>query len=499
MNTTLYVKRFDPTASADVSEDVSLPDYLPEVRRVVGVQASVTVDGKYLSGDEMEADGGVTYTVLYTTGDGSLSQISQTTSYTGHVPINVPHGADDDRFSAGDIVLSASLDNVNCRVTAPRKITLSSKVKLEALSQKPADASLKIENPAGAAGNTVRRRVTDVPAAYMTEVRQNGEVSGEIREREGMKLVFAAANLCLNDVRTAKAQSGGIGSVQIKGDAYMTALLRSPEGAYVISRGRAPVEEIISLPDKGRSDETILPAAFGKVVMLEVEGGADGTFTWKMEYDIDCDLVRCTSAEVTADAYLPGLEDALTTENFRVCSPAAVVNGRLTTSAGLHLRPGCSFVCAWGSGSADKAEPIGGGRMNISGSVKLSVVTVGEGEFFLDDVTIPVKYTCDAVPDAVDGENYSGRMQIDVTEITARPDGDTLNLTAELGITAAVLAEKTRTAATVLTPVPSQNPAVNRKNRIRVYVPDEGETAWDVEKRFRLGRDAVKEGNAYVV
>lgn len=507
MNTTLYVKRFDPTASADVSEDVSLPDYLPEVRRVVGVQASVSVDGKYLSGDELEADGGVTYTVLYTAGDGSLAQISQTTSYTGHIPISTPTGAplgvEDDRFSAGDIVLSASLDNVNCRVTAPRKITLSSKVRLSALSQKPADASLKIENPSGAAENTVRRRVTDVPTACMSEVRQNGEVSGEIREREGMKLIFASGNLCLNDVRMAAKSADAQNRVQIKGDAYMTALLRSPEGAYVLSRSRAPVEEEISVQERMGAAENILPAAFGKVVMIEIEGGEDGTFAWKLEYDIDCDLVRCSSAEVTADAYLPGKDDTLTTAEFRVCSPAAVVNGRLTTSAAMNLRPDCTFVCAWGSGTADKAETANG-RMNITGSVKLSVVTVGNGEFFLDDVTIPMKYECETRLDAVsplddEGENLTGRMQVDVTEITARPDGSTLNLTAELAVTAALLAEKSRTAAVALTPAPGQNPAVSRKNRIRVYVPDAGETAWDVEKRFRLGRDAVMEGGAYVV
>ena len=49
MNTTLYIKRFENTASADVTEDISIPDYLPEVRRIVGVHASVTVDGKYLT------------------------------------------------------------------------------------------------------------------------------------------------------------------------------------------------------------------------------------------------------------------------------------------------------------------------------------------------------------------------------------------------------------------------------------------------------------------
>ena len=83
MNQTIYVKRFDTAAVCEVSEDFVLPDYIPEVRRVVGVRASVSSDGKYLSGDELETDGGVTYNVLYVGGDGVLCMTSQTSSYTG--------------------------------------------------------------------------------------------------------------------------------------------------------------------------------------------------------------------------------------------------------------------------------------------------------------------------------------------------------------------------------------------------------------------------------
>lgn len=502
MNSTLYVKRFDPTVTTDVTEDVSLPDYLPEVRRVVGVQANVTVDGKYLSGDEMEADGGVTYTVLYTSGDGSLAQVSQTTSYTGHIPIKT----DDDRFSAGDIVLSANLENVNCRVTAPRKLTLSSKVKLSALSEKPEDASLRVEKDSlNSPENTVRRRAADVPTAYMTEVRHTGEVQGEIREREGMKLICATGNLCLSDVRW---NSGGL--VTVKGDAYLNALMQSPDGGYVMSRSRAPIEEDIPMQDKQTSvsrADSIFPAAFGKVVLIEMEG-AEGNFTWKMEYDIDCDLIHAAAAEITVDAYLPDSEDTLTTADYKIVSPAVAVNGRLTTSAAMNMRPDSAYVCAWGTGMADKAE-INGGKMTVSGSVKLNVVSVGNGEFFMDDVTIPLKYECETLPEMGKGngngngngktapENLIGRIQVDVTEINARTDGNTLNLTAELAITAAMLAENTKTAAVKLTPTESaQKP---KKNMIRVYIPDAGESAWDVEKKFRLGREAVKEGGAYVV
>ena len=101
MDTSLFVKRFETGVTTDVTEDFTLPDYQPEIRRVVGVRATPAIDGKYLSGDELEADGGITYTVLYVGGDGNLAQTSQTSSYTAAIPVK----SEDDRFSAGDMVL----------------------------------------------------------------------------------------------------------------------------------------------------------------------------------------------------------------------------------------------------------------------------------------------------------------------------------------------------------------------------------------------------------
>ena len=489
MNGTLYVKRFESNASLEVSEDIILPDYLPEVRRVVGVRSFVTTDGKYLSGEELEADGSVVCTVIYTSSDGSLAQVSESMAYTGHIPLK----NDDDRFGSGDIVLSACADNVTCRVTAPRKITLSAKVKLSAVSEKSADASLRISDAGGDA--VVRRKVSAVKTGYMNGVRQSGECEGEIREREGMKPVFASGNISVSDVRMVK--KGGADYVCVKGEVSVNLLLLSPEGAYVQSRGRTSFEE--EIPGSAADGENIDPTAFCSVVMLEVDGGEDGIFRWKAEYDVDCVLIHGREAEITDDAYLTEKPDTLTRGEFRVCAPAAAVNGRLTTSAQTSLRPDTAFVCAWGSASADKAE-IALNKVNITGSVRICVVTVGGGEFYFDETSVPLKYTGDALCASGVPVPASGRMEVEVCDITARADGNTLSLTAELFITAALLTEEGKTAAVMLEAAEGDaETAGSGRNRIRVYVPDSDEGPWDVEKKFRLGHEAVREGDVYVI
>ncbi len=483
MNQTIYVKRFDTAAVCDVTEDFVLPDYIPEVRRVIGVRAAVSADGKYLSGDELETDGGVTYNVLYVGGDGAICMTSQTSSYTGRVPLK----AEDDRFTPQDIVLSCTAENVNCRVTAPRKITLSSKVRLKILSQKPADAAMKVEG-----AFPVRRKTEERKCAALSEYRQTGECSGEIREREGMQVILASGELCLSDARV----NGAL--VNVKGDAYVTAVLLSPEGTYVTAKSRVPVEEEITLPDIPR-DCTCHAAAFGEVVLLEMQAAEDGVLTWRMEYDVDCDVIKCTEASVVTDAYLVGSADALETAVYDSVYPAGVVNGRLTTQTSVKLKPGMAYVCAWGRGLADKLETVNG-RMVISGNAYVSAVESGGGEAILDEVTIPFRYECEAVSDKTADHAYlAGKTSVRVTDIQARCDGDVLNITAELAISAAVVGMEAVKCAASIAPSAEEGMVKKSENMIRIYVPDEGESAWDVEKRFRLGRDAKAEGSVYVI
>ncbi len=492
MQTVLYEKEWEQSSTAEVSQDVILPDYLPEIRRIVGVQAQTTVDGKYLSGEEMEVDGGVTYTVLYTTPEGDLAQISENTSYTGRLPMKEPS------LGTEDVLLWATAENVVCRVLAQRKMTLSCRVRLGATAQKGKDGSLHVEG-GGAETRQVRRRVTDIPTACLSEVRRTGETEGELREREGMKLIGASGSLCVGDVRLLGGDGNRGRTVLVKGDAMVTALFLSPEGSYVVSRSRAPFEETVPVGEGDEREEDLRVAVFGKVVLIELEGAGDGVYPWKMEYDLDLALMGCRTATVTTDAYLADGEDQLTKKTFRVATPGAAMNGRLTLSGIARLRPDCQYVYGWGAASVDKAEFLAGGRMQMSGNVKLNLVTVGGGEFFCDEVVLPLRYMGDALTGAGEGEAYCGRMQAEVTEIAARPEGDTMSLTVEVALAAALLTEQERCLAVSLTPAEEKGGAPVKKNCLTVYVPDVAESAWDVEKRFRLGTEARKEGNVYVI
>lgn len=492
MDTSLYVKRLDTVATAELAEDFTLPEYQPPIQRVVGVKATPLLEGKYLSGDELEMDGCVTYTVLYVGEDGSLTQTSQTTSYTASVTVK----SEDDRFSSRDMVVGYTVEGVTCRVTGPRKFTLSSRVKHNVMSQKPMNVGLKVEKGEGmTASPSLRRQNETHTTASVCEVSKNCEISGEMREREGMKPVMAQGSVAISDVRIGGQNKK---EASVKGECFVNVLLCSPDGEYVLSKGRAPIEETVELPEISSS---ALAAAFGNVAMIEIETGEGGEIRWNVEYDIDCALMRSSECETAADAYLTGTDSTLTYGEFVSYAPACVKNGRLTTSGSGRMRPGAKYICAWGSGTADRCD-ISGGKMTVHGSVKVNLVTSFEGEMLTDEVTLPLKYECEAAfgaRDAADGE-ITRRIGVTVTDIGVRPDGDVANITVELSLSAVALETNPVNAVVGIAPVSTEHSGEGQKRTvIRVYVPEAGETPWDVEKRFKLGREIFPEGDKYVI
>ena len=51
--------------NTDISEDVTLPDYLPEIRKVLYVRESALPPAKFISGGKVDVSGVIDYTLIY--------------------------------------------------------------------------------------------------------------------------------------------------------------------------------------------------------------------------------------------------------------------------------------------------------------------------------------------------------------------------------------------------------------------------------------------------
>lgn len=479
----LYTKRCDTYVYEEVSEDVTLPDYFPELRRIVSVRSSAHTNGKYLSDGELECDGDVIYTVLYTSADGELCHISHTSAFTGHIPMKT----EGEIFTPNDVVLSCQSEGCSCRVSSPRKITLSSRVKLSAISS--ANEALHISC---GDGTEARKKVEKVRSVGMVESVHEGEITGNLHERDGSSLISAAGEICVSDTRISE------GRIRFKGEAYLTLLLRDGDGSCYTTRTRESITHEAPLPT-GYSKDAVC-AVFPNVTLTEVKMSEDGEIEWRMEYALVYDCMDESESEVVCDAYIPtAVSEEVGRRDIGLMTAVGASSGRLTVNTRTELPEGYSgggkVIFAYGSGEIDSVESHDG-KLYAEGKLKMCCIAEKDGEYSAVESTFPLKYECGGGISSAAG---SMKCSVKVCDVSAREDGGEVSLTAEVSISLFALAEKTVSAVSSVTAENDNASETKGDCMIRVYIPDCDEGEWEVEKKFRLGREARMVNGVYVI
>ena len=121
----VVIKTFENTVIKEVNADCTLPDYLPDVSRILRADARVCRAGKYINGSSLEYDGTVNFSIIYSTADGIVKNAEFSSDYGGSMPLG--------DFS-GDCSVDADteLDSVTVRLQNPRKLSAKARVSVSA-------------------------------------------------------------------------------------------------------------------------------------------------------------------------------------------------------------------------------------------------------------------------------------------------------------------------------------------------------------------------------
>lgn len=112
----------DKSVITELSGDFTLPDYQPEIKRLLRVSASVLPPSKYVGNHGASLAGNVDYYVLYTGSDNALYCAPLSAEYKVEIPID---RADEIGDLQNMTAVAYSLpDMISGRVTAPRKISI---------------------------------------------------------------------------------------------------------------------------------------------------------------------------------------------------------------------------------------------------------------------------------------------------------------------------------------------------------------------------------------
>lgn len=469
----------DRTVGTDLATDFALPDYLPEIKRLLRVTPAVLPESRYLGANSAEFNGAVEYLVTYAGADGHLWSTRLRQDYAVSAPV------DADQLARGlDPTADTQVDSVVSRVTGPRKLNMRARLRthVHAWGEEPVEPELD-GNPSPAS----LERLTK-PCRAMRLMRAASEpidLGNEIALVDGAgETRVIRADGCVN-VTDATV---GDGIVTCRGELILQLLTCVEQDGMAsepeMTVRKLPFEEQITMPD---ASSGMAARAWGRCgdLAVQIEDGrilCDAAVWLEAEAAAEADLA------LTADLYATDgeIEDASYRE-IDVSTLARCMNSSFTMSGSAPLKdagidPGAVIVDVTAVPQVEGME-MAGGRCKLTGSCRLSVIYRLDGEYGAGEMVLPLAYTVDC-GDAMVTDHA---VELTVCSIRTRCEGEgearRLSVDAEIAAATRLFA---RQKQRILARAAYRPGGASRNTGCVICYPEPGDTIWSICKRYRV-------------
>lgn len=479
--------KFDIINSCDISCEYTMPDYYPPIRKIVSCTCDALPDSKFISGNTLEYGGTASFTVLYIGEDGALVSIPYATEYSASQPLP------SEVRGTTEVAIDAKAEDIQCRVLAPRKISLKSRIK----ARISADEKIPYRiNMLGSDGDTVsayersliQSLSRKIPVMSGARAFSTGRISGEIREKQGAKPVSCAGAINITEVKCRKD------AILVKGEVCIKCTVFTSDGYYSPARARIPFEEAVTSEGAAEGD---LCRAWGRVASISVSEGEEGILNADIEYDLETEWRRKSEISLVLDAYAAGRDSEtektdISAHSLLCClhSPLTVSgNGKRTTKpeANEYLM---DMSCEPLIERAEQKED----RLIFSGSCRIKAYIVSNGEIICEEMTLPLKYETAAQSPSAEGKIICFANTA-CADINGRLEGDTIHANAQLCLSLYAKRECR------ISPVFQIKLAAEREDedccpQIKILYGAGDEVLWDISKKHKVFVSRAEEVNS---
>ena len=413
----------------ELAEDFSLPDYQPEIKRLLRIRATVSPADRYIGAGSAECSGTVDYCILYSGNDGGLYCANQSGEYRFAVPVELP--AD---FEIGDGILcdvESVPEMVSGRVAAPRRLSVKCRLRSAVRMY-----GTRLLGGSFGEGEDIQRlrgqgscaRVflgTGEPLALGDEILCDaGEGSVRVICAEGQVFVTEA--------------TAGSGSVGCRGELCLKLLCCRDDAAelqppYPVLR-RIPFSQQVPADGvevnceccaKGTCTDIRITVEEGRIlceasVILQVRAQRNEEFAYTR------DIYSTSQSCEVAYAAVP-LSRALRCFNGNVSLNSAVP----LEEAG--IRPGLTVADIGGMAMPTGLE-ADRGKFILTGKCRFTVILSDGSELSAQELELPFRYETDGSRE----QPVFSDITVELLSCKARIDGERIGVDAELAVCAAL-------------------------------------------------------------
>lgn len=480
----IFMPMCDRRVASDVSNEFTVPDYKPEIRRILHVNPVISQAAKYVNSNTVEFNGNIDYNVLYVGSDGELHSMPFSAEYSFNTPI------DAEGFDLNDEITSCCdtmTDSISVRVLGPRKINvkcrLNSQVRIygRKFIDQNFDLSDSSEHIETLEEKVKNARIIRVDADTL-------EISDETFVSSGnYRVISGSANLHTLSVRPQNDMVSVDGEVILK---MLCVDLDDSAKSNVITK-KIPYSTEIEA-DGISPDSMCIVKGYTPDLAISVE-----------EDRIICDMSLCLQLEAHNDEELSLVRDVYSTKYKSSCSVVSCelpsvgfaeignfsMNEKLTRES-IGLPESFQIIDVYSSAVADECR-YGDKKAELRGTAKYTLIIKINDEYSSHEVTLPVKY----VFDCPDKNIASYNSEINVISCSARCDGEIISIDAELAVTSIGVSTS---FVTVVDNVVFGETVARTKGEITVVYPGADDDVWSVAKRYHVPVSEIEAKNPAV-
>ncbi|MBE6584374.1 MAG: DUF3794 domain-containing protein [Ruminococcaceae bacterium] len=462
----------DKTVTTELSGDFILPDYQPEIKRLLKISASVLPPSKYIGDSQAEFAGNIDYYVYYTGSDNEVYCAPLTGEYKIDVPIE--RGSE---WSLSNMTGNAEVqtDMISGRVTSPRKLNVKCRLKTQVRLFGDIPTSRDFEGNEG--DNEVLRGMTNSTRMLFTAgemLRLSDEMIIDSRDGE-VRVICADGRALISEV------SCNEGAVNCRGDVYLKIMMMREGGdqPYTTQR-KLPFSQTLQVDGaQGRCQATARATVCE--LSLDVE---DNRILIDVGMLIDATVNKSERVNYIKDVYSTVYKTDCQYRAIRLPWSSAVLNANFTLSdsvslADTSISPEGSVLDCSGIATVESVTYDDNGRMTVTGKARFTLLLDKDNEYSSADVELPFKYSVDTA--IKNGERTMSTVTPCVISSRARIDGERIGIDAEIGLAGNVLEMKD---INVLDGVSFGDKIERSRGEYVICYPTKDDSLWSVAKRY---------------
>lgn len=472
-NTCIQSQVSDKTVSFEWNGELSLPDYLGEISRLLWVRPSVLPPARFLDGGNAEFSGRICYDALYASADGKLYRAGLEDSYSFSVPVAAGR--------ADMLCATVCPDVMVGRVAAPRKLSLRCRLHAQVCGydEKNVQAVLPPEAEEAVCRLGDMAECGKLCSAVGDAVELYDEI--DVEGASDLRVISSRAEVFLPDV-TARA-----GAVCCRGEVIVTLLCcketATGEGADEGARA-VPYTTVRRLPfscEVPLECVTADYAARGVATVGEVRAVQDAG-----KLSLAVRVVPYVEAQCrepfyyTKDLFMPGTLTECRRAAEKIWIPQVCGNQNYSISdtflpATIGMPGGAEIIDATAEAEV-KDKSTDGKSIVLSGEIHCHVLYCEGGEFGVCDATVPFRVSTEGSFEAIS-------TFATVPVLRVQRERDRVRVDAELMLSMRGVSFDTVTPVLEASFSPRE---AGVRTDLELCYPAAGESLWEISRRYAV-------------